>query len=115
MHADLENRLLTGLADALLDLLFRLADQFLDASRVNPSVRNESLEGNAGDLAANGTVTRDNDGFRRIIDDQVDSGRGLDRPDVPTFPADDASLHVVAREMHHGNAALGDELSRETL
>ena len=34
------------------------------------------------------------------------AGRRLERADVPAFPADDAALHLVRREMHDGDRVL---------
>ena len=60
----------------------------------------------------------------RVVDDELDAGRGLERADVAALAADDAALEVVARQIDHrhrrfdgvlGGAALdgvGDDLLR---
>ncbi len=61
---------------------------------------------------------RDDDGIGRVVDDDVDAGRGLERPDVTALAADDAPLHFVGREDHRRHARFrgllrGNPLDRE--
>ena len=53
--------------------------------------------------------------LRRVVDDQVDAGRRLDGADVAALAADDAALHVVARQVDDRDRALGDELAGQPL
>src|SRR5438552_9746753 len=115
VHADLEHRPLTGLADRLFQLLLRLADHLLDAPGVDAPVGQQPLEREPRELTTDRVVAGDDDRLRRVVDDEVDTGGRLDGADVPPFAADDAPLHVVARERHHRHRTLGDELARETL
>ena len=57
------------------------------------------LERQAGDLAADAVEAGEDDGVRRVVDDDVDAGEVLERADVAAFAADDAALHVVGREL----------------
>src|SRR5208282_3448809 len=88
VHADLDDRALTGLADRFLDLLLGLANDFLDTSGMNAAIRNELLERDACYFAADGVVTRNHDRLGSIVDNYVDSGGRLDRADIASFAAD---------------------------
>src|SRR5947207_1342172 len=102
-----------------VDDLGRLAvlprDLPADAPGVDARVGQQPLEGESRELTTDRVVTGDDHRLRRVVDDEVDTGGCLDGADVPPFAADDAPLHVVARERHHGHRTLGDELARETL
>ena len=82
----------------VVDFLARLVDDFLDAARMDASVGHELLERQARDLAAHRIEARDDDRVRRVVDDDVDAGRELERADVSAFAADDAALHLVVRQ-----------------
>src|SRR6185312_6614007 len=41
-----------------------------------------------------------------VVDDEVDSGEGLERADVAPLPADDASLEVIGLKLDHGHGGL---------
>src|SRR5438067_1114136 len=115
VHTHLEHGPLARLPDGLVQLLLRLAYHLLDAPRVDAPVGEEALEREAGELATDRVVARDDHRLRRVVDDQVDPGGGLDGADVPPLAPDDPSLHVVARQRHDGDGALGDELAGQAL
>ena len=73
------------------------------------------MQCDARDLAANRVVARDYDRLRRVVDDDIDAGGGLDRADVAAFAADDAALHLVVGQRDYRDGALGDELARQPL
>src|SRR5262249_28210643 len=60
-------------------------------------------------------VTRDDDHFRRVVDDEIDARRRLDGADVPSLAPDDAALHVVARQRDDRDRPLGDVFAGQTL
>ena len=71
----------------------------------------------AGDLAADGVEAAEDHRLGRVVDDQVDAGRLLEGADVAALAADDAALHLVARQVHHRDGVLrrvvgGDALHR---
>ena len=80
---------------------------------MNPAIRNEFLHRELRDLPPNGIVARDDYRLRRVVDDQVDAGGGLDGPDVAALAADEPAFHVVGRKVHDRDGSLCDELSRE--
>ena len=56
-------------------------------------------------------MTRDHHRFRRIVDDQIDSGRCFQRPNIAAFPADNLSFEFVVGQRENGNRALGDKVA----
>ena len=53
----------------------------------------------------------------RVVDDEVDAGQVLERPNVPALAPDDPALHVVGRQLDErdrrlGRMARGDPLER---
>jgi hypothetical protein len=103
----LEDRLLAGRVDVILDLGLRLVVHLLDPRRLDAAVLDQLREGELRDLAADAVERREHDGLRRVVDDDVDAGQMLERPDVASLSADDAALHVVRRELDHRRGRLG--------
>ena len=95
----LEDRLLAGLADVLVELGLRLVVHLLDPRRVDAPVLDQLLERHPRDLAAEAVERREHDRLRRVVDDEVDAGQVLERADVAALAADDPALHVVGREL----------------
>ncbi len=62
---------------------------------MDASVGNQAFESQTSDLPPNRIERGHRDRLRSVIDDQIDTGDGLQRPDVAPLPADDAALHVV--------------------
>src|ERR1035437_2898246 len=115
VHADLDDRALTGLANRFLDLLLGLANDFLDTTGMNAAIRDELLESDARYFAPDGVVTGNHHGLGSIVEHYIDAGGRLDRPDIASFAADDAALHLVVGESQHRDRALGDELAGQPL
>ncbi len=106
VHADFQRCSLAFLLDDRLHFLFGLLDHFLDSGRMNAPVHNELLQRNPGDLTANRIEAGDDNRLRRVINDEIHSGHGLQRADVPTLAADDPPLHLIAGQLDHGNRSL---------
>ncbi|MCG3768207.1 MAG: hypothetical protein JW394_0310 [Nitrospira sp.] len=111
----LENNLLGFFIHELVDIDLDLLDDLLDSRRMDTPVMHQPFERHLGDLSAQGIEARDHDGFRRFINDQIDSGCGLDRADIAPFPSDDPPLHRVVRNLDDGNRRLGDIVAHHPL
>ena len=101
-----EDGLFAGLADLVVDLLASLLDHFLDAGGMDAAVHDELFQRDAGHLAANRIEAGDNDRLGRIVDDQIDAGRGFQGADVAALAADDAALHVIVGQGHDRHGGL---------
>src|SRR5690606_7918454 len=86
-----------------------------DAPRMDAAVRHELLERKTRHFAADGIEAGENHGLGRVVDDDVDAGRLLERPDVATLAPDDAALHLVRRQTHDGDGALRRVVGSNTL
>ena len=115
MQAELDDCALTSLANRLLELLLGLAHHLLDAPRVDPTVRDQAIQRETRELPTDRVVARDDHRFRRVVDDQVHTRGRLDGANVAPLTPDDAPLHVVVRELNHGDRAIGDELAGQPL
>ena len=96
VYAQIDCRPLAGLDDLFLDLLLHLGYDLFDTRRVDASVGHELVQREPGDFAANGIEARQDDRFGRVVDDDLDAGGCLQRPDITAFAADNAALHLVA-------------------
>ena len=106
-HAGLVGGLLAGLAHDRVDLGARLGDDLLDPARVDPAVGDQLGDREPGDLAADRVEARQDDRLGRVVDDQVDAGGLLERPDVAALAADDPALHLVRRQVDDRDGVLG--------
>src|SRR5882724_4063565 len=109
------HRLLARLEDRGVHLDAGLVHDLLDAPRVDPSVRDESLQRQATHLAAYGIEARHDYGVRRVVDDHVHPGRRFERANVATLAPNDPALHLVGGEGDGGHRSLGGGLGREPL
>ena len=106
MHVHLLGRFFAFLLDTAFHLLRRLDDQLLDPRRMDTTVGDQLVQSLPGDLTTHGIETADDDDPRRVVDDDVDTRGFLERPNVPTFPADDPPLHLVAGDIHRTGGRL---------
>ena len=113
--AEGERGRLPFLEELLIELLTHLLDQLLDARGMDAAILHESFERDAGDLAANRIEAGENDCLGGVVDDEVDAGGQFQRADVAPFAADDAALHVLAREIDDGDGVLRDVIRGHAL
>src|ERR1700693_179984 len=105
-HPGLEHRLFAFFPNPVLDIPASFGHHLFDPGRVDPAVDQEMVESHPRHLAADRVEATQDDGLRRVVDDQVDAGRVLERPNVAPLTTDDATLHLVAGDGHHGNRGL---------
>src|SRR2546428_9006347 len=66
-------------------------------------------------LTPHGVEAGDHDRVRRVVDDHVHAGGGLEGADVATFTPDDPPFHLVGWEGDGGHRALGRVLGGDAL
>ena len=64
---------------------------------------------------ANRIVPRNHHGFRRIIDNQIDSRRCFESSNIASLSADDFSLQLIVWQRHHRYRPLRDKITGEPL
>ena len=107
VHTGLVAGPLALLPDGAVYLLPGLLHHVLDAGGVDAPVYDQLLQSQSGNLPADGIEAGDGDGLGGVVDDQVHAGDGLQGPDVPALPANDAALHLIVGQGHHGDGGLG--------
>ncbi|OPZ75831.1 MAG: hypothetical protein BWY82_00076 [Verrucomicrobia bacterium ADurb.Bin474] len=103
--------------DVQLNLRARFLNRGLDRGRVNPAVLEKLLESELGNLSFNRIKGGNEDGVGGFVDHQGGPRDSFETADIATFPADNASFHVFARQIHNGRSCLrawrrGDALHR---
>ena len=73
---------------------------------MNAAVRDQLLDRRLGHCAPVRVEGGEDDGARRVVDDEVDAGGQFEGADVAPFAADDAPLEVVARQVDHRHRGL---------
>ena len=89
-----------------------LVDSLLDAGRVDTAISNQAFQRHAGDLAAGLVKAGQRDSLRRVVNDEVTAGGGLQGTDVAALAANDAALHLVAGQRHNADGGLAGGVSR---
>jgi hypothetical protein len=82
---------------------------------MNAAIGNQTLNGLPRHFATERIEAGEDDRARRVIDDQLDAGGQLQRPDVAAFAADDPALHVVAWQVDDRHRRLDRMLRRAAL
>ncbi len=103
------------LAYGLVGLLPDFLHDLFDPRRVDAAVRDEALNCQLRDLTPVGVEPGQDDGPGRVVDDEIDPGRELERPDVPALAPDDAAFQIVAREIHDRHGGLDRVLGGRSL
>src|SRR5262249_2746330 len=93
--------------DALLALLPCFGHGLLDPGRVDATVDDQLVQSGPGHLAADRIEAADHDRFRSVVDDQVDSGRLLERADVAPLTADNSALDLLVGKREDRDRCLG--------
>ena len=79
---------------------------------MNAAVSDQAFKGHAGNLAAGLVKAGQRDGLRRIVNDQIAAGGGLQRADVAALAADDAALHLITGQRHNADGGLARGIGR---
>src|SRR5205823_5902573 len=86
----------------VFDFLYDL----FDPRRMNTAVGDQPFDCLFRDFAAIWIEARKDDRAGRVVDDQIDAGRELERANVPPLASDDATLQVVARQIDNRDGRL---------
>jgi len=108
VHSHFHRSRFAVLTHLILDFFPCLIDHFLDSGRMDSSVYDQLLQCDPGDFTPYRIETGQDDCFRRIVDDQIDTGQRFQRTDVASFTADDSAFHFIGRKLHNGNRGLGN-------
>src|SRR5829696_3375481 len=103
----LEHGLLAGRHDVLLELRLGLVVHLLDSRRMDPAVLDQLRQCDPRHLAPDAVEGGQDDGLRRVVDDDLDARQAFEGADVPALLADDAALHVVGGKLDDGDGGLG--------
>ena len=93
-------------ADDSVHLPLGLLHHLLNAGGVDAPVQDELFQGQPGDLPAHRVEAGHGDGLGGVVDDEVHPRHRLQGADVAALPADDAALHLVVGQGHHGHGGL---------
>ena len=113
--ADVGQRVARRSQAQLLDFDLALLVGLFDAVRVDAPVQDQPLESEPTDLATHRVEAGQQDGLRRVVDDQVDAGDGLVGADVAALAPDDAALHLVVGQVQDRHDRLGGLLAGHAL
>ena len=117
VDVEFRHRVLAGLRRDEIDFVLRALHEFLDRGGVDATVLHQRVERHTRDFAAHGIKRGDEHHLRRFVDEQRDAGGGLEGFDVAPLAADDAALHILARQLDDGRGEIvvrfaGDALHR---
>ena len=101
--------------DGSIYLTLSLLHHLLDTGRVDAAVQDQLLQRQPGDLPADRVKAGYCDSLRRVVDDQVHPGQGLQGADIAAFAADDTALHLIVGQGHHGHRGLRHMVSSTAL
>ena len=112
VNAQLHNGLVALALHLDLQLAAALVNGLLDAGGMDTAVSDQAFKGHAGNLAAGLVKAGQRDGLRRIVNDQIAAGGGLQCADVAALTADDAALHLITGQRHNADGGLARGIGR---
>src|SRR5205807_2214114 len=86
-----------------------------DTSWMDATISQQTLQRQPCDLSANRVKARDNDCFWGIVNDEVDTCSRFEGTNITPFPANDAALHLLARQRHDRDRAFHHVVSSKAL
>ena len=114
-YPELKYRVLAGFLDRYFHLFLNLLYDFFYPARMDPAVLHELSQCYPGDLPLYRVESREYDRFRRIVYDDIDTGRHLERAYVTPLAADYPALHFVAGKVNDRHRGLNGMLDRAPL
>ena len=95
MGTDIKGCLFTGFPNCHFKIFGHFLNYFLNSGRMYPPVIDQLYESQPGNFPANRVKTGKNDRLGSIINDNIDTSGGLNSSDIPPFPANDSSFHLI--------------------
>ena len=115
VNARIERRLFADFADLRIQFLLALLHDVFNARGVNAPILNQAFQRHFGDLPPQGAVGRENDGFRGVVNDEINACGGFEGADIAAFAADDAPFHILAGQGDGGDGLFIDIVAGVTL
>ena len=115
VDAQVDRGALAGFDDLFFDLFLYFGNDFFDACRMDAAVRYQLVQRQTRDFTAYRIEARQDDRFRRVVDDDLDAGSGFQGPDVPSFAADDPAFHFVALDVEHRDRVFDGRFGSDAL
>ena len=82
---------------------------------MNTPISNQFFQCNPGYFTTNRIKTRQDDSFRRIVDDQIYTGQCFNGPDITAFTPDDTAFHFIIGQCHYRNSRFRHVVSSAAL
>src|SRR5690554_2606703 len=115
MYPKVNTGTLSYFHDFFFDVFLGLRYHLFNSCWVNPTILHKTVQRQAGNFPSYRIKSGDNDGFRRIIYDDFNSGSSLKCTDIPAFPADDLAFDIVAFNIEYGHTIFDDMLCSGSL
>ncbi len=96
VDSQIEKYLFAFFVNLLLNLTCDLLNDFLDAGRMDSTVRNKAFKRLFCNFLANRIKTADNNCFWSVIDNDVNACECFKRTDITAFTTDDPAFHFIA-------------------
>ncbi len=111
-HAASEDRLLAGFANGPLHFFRRLGDDLFNPRRVNTTVSNQIFQRQPRNFTPHRIERRQDDGFRRVVDDKIHARQRLDGANVSSLATDNPPLHFIIGQGNDRHRRLGNGIRR---
>ena len=118
MHAansTLEYRFFTGLTNRFIHFFLCLCHNFLNSCRMDSSIFHKTFQGQSGNFTANRIETGQNNRFRCIINNQINTGQCFNCAYIPPFTSDNTALHFFIRQGNYRNRCFRNCISSVSL
>ena len=115
MYADSESSLFACFLNFLLNFFLCFFNHFFDTGRMNTTIVNQFFQSNAGNFTTNRIKAGNNNSFRSIVDNQVDTGQSFQSADVTTFTTDNTAFHFIIGQTYNRNSSFCNMVSGTTL
>ncbi|MNY57863.1 hypothetical protein D3C86_1941280 [compost metagenome] len=78
---------------------------------MDTSISNQLLKCRTGHFAANRIKSRQNNGFRRIINNEINTSKSFQCTNITAFTADNPAFHLFIRKCYHRYGCFSNMIS----
>ena len=115
MNTKVDGCALTSLHNLIVELFLNLGNHLFNTSRMNASVGNQLMQGQAANLSADRIESRDYDSLGSVVNYDFNTTGSFQGTDVTAFTSDDTAFHLVIINMENAYRILNGGFSSNAL
>ena len=115
VDSEVNSRTFSRFYNLVVKLFLNLGNNLFNASRVYTSIGNKLVKSQSANLTTYRVKARNHDGFRCVVNNNLNATGSLKRPDVASLTTNNTSLHLIIIDMEDANRIFNCRLRSHAL